>query len=168
MSNLIIRTMTAEDIPSILNNYMEQGEQKPLDVLQYYLNAQDNGELYMFIAQYDNDVAGYVVLYPQTKFGAFGGKGIPKLADFIVFTKYRRKGIGNNILDAAEAKAAEISNSLSLSVGLHSGYGAAQRIYVKRGYVPDGSGLWYDNEPVGYGVQCPNDDDLEMFFLKEF
>lgn len=33
--------------------------------------------------------------------------------------------------------AAETSDTVCLGVGLHSGYGAAQRMYVLRGYVPD-------------------------------
>lgn len=43
-----------------------------------------------------------------------------------------------------EALAAETSDTVCLGVGLHSGYGAAQRMYVLRGYVPDGSGVWYE------------------------
>lgn len=42
------------------------------------------------------------------------------------------------------AQAAETSDTVCLGVGLHSGYGAAQRMYVLRGYVPDGSGVWYE------------------------
>lgn len=29
-----------------------------------------------------------------------------------------------------------------IGVGLHAGYGSAQRMYVKRGYIPDGTGVW--------------------------
>lgn len=42
-------------------------------------------------------------------------------------------------MDAVEALAAVTSDTVCLGVGLHSGYGAAQRMYVLRGYVPDGS-----------------------------
>ena len=52
-----------------------------------------------------------------------------------------------------EALAAETSDTVCLGVGLHSGYGAAQRMYVLRGYVPDGSGV--------------NDDELNLFLSKK-
>ncbi len=56
-----------------------------------------------------------------------------------MFREISHKGIGNKILDAAEKKATEMSEKVQLGVGLHSGYGSAQRIYIKRGYIPDGS-----------------------------
>ena len=44
-----------------------------------------------------------------------------------------------------------------LGVGLHPGYGAAQRLYIKQGYVPDGSGVWFQNKQLK-----PNDRVLMM------
>ena len=46
-------------------------------------------------------------------------------------------------------------------------YGAAQRLYVQRGYVPDGRGVTY-----GYRTLCPGeetriDDDLALWFTRE-
>lgn len=46
-------------------------------------------------------------------------------------------------MDIAEEIAATYADTVYLGVGLHSGYGSAQRMYVKRGYIPDGSGVWY-------------------------
>lgn len=43
--------------------------------------------------------------------------------------------------DIAEQIAATYADIVYLGVGLHSGYGNAQRMYGKRGYVPDGSGV---------------------------
>lgn len=55
-----------------------------------------------------------------------------------------------------------------LGVGLHSGYGSAQRMYIKRGYIPDGSGVWYNNMLLEQNAQCRNDDDLVLYLIKEF
>lgn len=71
-------------------------------------------------------------------------------------------------MDAAEKIAAEYADTVYLGVGLHSGYGSAQRMYVKRGYVPDGTGVWYKDvvcEPYG---GCCNDDDLVLYMAKKF
>ena len=144
-NEIVIRAMTIDDIDKIINGFKEQRWDKPRDVLELYLTEQNNGEVYIFIAEFDNVVAGFTALYPTAKEGPFIDKNIPEISDFNVFTKYQRKGIGNKILEVAEKIAFDISTTkaISLGVGLHSGYGAAQRIYSKRGYIPDGSGVWY-------------------------
>ena len=66
-----------------------------------------------------------------------------------------------------EALAAETSDTVCLGVGLHSGYGAAQRMYVLRGYVPDGSGVWYEGCVWDQYAPCVNDDELNLFLSKK-
>ena len=53
-----------------------------------------------------------------------------------------------------------------ISVGMDPDYGAAQRMYVQRGYVPDGRGLTHNNRYVRRGEQVTVDDDLNLFFTK--
>jgi hypothetical protein len=55
-----------------------------------------------------------------------------------------------------------------LAVGVHSGYGPAQRMYVKRGYNFDGSGVWYKGKQLEQYAACVNDDDLLLFMSKHF
>ena len=70
------------------------------------------------------------------------------------------------LMDIAEKLAKTRSDTVCLGVGLHSGYGSAQRMYVKRGYVPDGTGVWYQNQIcVPYG-NCCNNDDLVLYLSK--
>ena len=70
-------------------------------------------------------------------------------------------------MDVAESIAAKSSDTVCLSVGVHNGYGAAQRMYVKRGYIPDGSGVWYGESVCPQYEDCCNDDDLVLFFSKK-
>ena len=164
--NISIRAMVEKDVDIILSNYTEQGWHKPKEVIEKYLNGQKEKRLYVFVAEYMGDIAGYTVLYPDTDIGPFASEKIPMVSDFIVFKKYQRKGIGNKILDAAEKKASELSDKVQLSVGLHSGYGSAHRIYIKRGYIPDGSGVWYNDVQLEQYAECRNDDELILFFVK--
>ena len=46
-------------------------------------------------------------------------------------------------------------------------YGVAQRLYVLRGYVPDGLGLHWKDHPTRYGEEVRVDDDLVLYFTKE-
>ncbi len=81
--------------------------------------------------------------------------------------KYRKHGIGAALMDTAEKIASEYADTVYLGVGLHSGYGSAQRMYVKRGYIPDGSGVWYHDEICKPHGECKNDDDLVLYFSKK-
>jgi GNAT superfamily N-acetyltransferase len=87
--------------------------------------------------------------------------------DFNVFESYQKQGVGSQLLKAAEEKAREIAAVVTLGVGLHNGYGSAQRLYVKQGYIPDGSGVWFNNQNCAMNVPCCNNDDLVLYLSKE-
>ena len=69
-------------------------------------------------------------------------------------------------MDEAEARVALRSHVVGIGVGMYPDYGPAQRMYVKRGYVPDGRGLCYDGTPVAPMAQVRNDDSLNLLFTK--
>ena len=52
-------------------------------------------------------------------------------------------------------------------VGLDPDYGPAQRLYVLRGYVPDGLGLYYKDHFVKYGEPITIDHNLGLYLTKE-
>ncbi len=60
---------------------------------------------------------------------------------------------------------------VGIGVGLYAGedggYGAAQRLYVKRGYIPDGKGVTYNYHPTTPGNNYSLDDDLILWFTKK-
>lgn len=166
--NLIVRSMIKSDIGKLVNGFLEQGWNKSYELFNYYYNLQENNERLVIIAELSGDVSGYVTLLPYTKVGPFAYRDIPEIVDLNVLIKHQKKGIGNKIMDIAENLAKEKSDYISLSVGLHSGYGSAQRMYVKRGYIPDGSGVWYNGRQLEQYSKCENDDDLTLYFLKSF
>ena len=94
--------------------------------------------------------------------------GYPEIVDFGVLEKYQKRGIGSKLMDAAERIASEYADMVYLGVGLHRGYGSAQRMYVKRGYIPDGSGVWYKDKPCTPYSIYTNDDDFVLYMFKEF
>lgn len=105
-------------------------------------------------------------MLPETTTGPFANQGIPEIKDFNVLMEYRRKRIGTKLMDCAETIAKETNDSISLGVGLYPDYGAAQIMYIKRGYIPDGSGIWHNGKQLKPYEQCVNDDDLNMYFIK--
>ncbi len=130
------------------------------------LRDRDEGRAVALAADFHGSVAGYTNVYPDAQTGAFGGKGLPEIVDFGVLEKYRGRGIGSRLMDAAEAVAARYADTVYLGVGLHSGYGSAQRMYVRRGYIPDGSGAWYKDRVCEPYALCENNDDLVLYLSK--
>jgi ribosomal protein S18 acetylase RimI-like enzyme len=163
---LTIRSMVKSDIEKFVIGFAEQGWHKSYKLFNGYYNQQEKNEKLVIVAEKCGDVSGYVALLPYTNVGPFAYRNIPEIVDFNVLIKYQKKGIGNKIMDIAENLAKEKSGYVSLSVGLHSGYGSAQRMYVKRGYIPDGTGVWYNGKQLEPYTECVNDDDLVLYFLK--
>ena len=164
---LVIRDMAYADAQLITDAEIAQGWDASIDKYLRRLADQKSGASFSLTAEYSGVPAGYINVYPDSKWGPFGGKGWPEIMDFGVLEKYRRQGIGTALMDAAEAVAAEYAEVVYLGVGLHSGYGSAQRMYVKRGYVPDGSGVWYQDKVCKPYADCVNDDDLVLYLSKK-
>jgi len=148
--------------------FIKQGWNKPAAQYAAYFRDQREGTRLVFVAFVNGEFAGYVTLLPNTHTGPFAGKGIPEISDFNVLKTFQRQGIGSRLMDAAEKLAANYGDKVSLGVGLHAGYGSAQRMYVKRRYIPDGSGIWYQDAPLEPYTTCTNDDDLVLYFSKQF
>lgn len=166
---IIIRDMEYADAQTIVDAEIAQGwdAEGRLEKYQQRLEDQKQGKSISLVAECDGSPVGYINLCPDSDRGAFGGKGYPEIIDFGVLEKYRNRGIGSILMDVAEKIAAKYADIVYLGVGLHSGYGSAQRMYVKRGYIPDGSGIWYQDKVCEPYEACQNDDDLVLYFSKE-
>ena len=167
-NELMIRNMEEADARVFTDEEIAQGWHT--DISKYLARLQDQsaGKCVSLTAVYKGLPAGYVSVYLTGLGGAFSGEGLPEIVDFSVLEKYRRKGIGSKLMDVAEEIAGQYANTVWLGVGLHSGYGSAQRMYVKRGYIPDGTGVWYRNKPCAqYETEIENDDDLVLFLSKK-
>lgn len=164
--DLVIGPMEPGDCEALSAGFAAQGWDKPRCQFERYLCEQEKGERKVFMARWQGEAAGYVTLRPQAHAGAFAGKGWPEIVDFNVLEKFQRRGIGWRLMDCAEAEAAKTSRTVCLGVGLHSGYGPAQRMYIKRGYIPDGSGVWYRDRLLGQYEPCVSDDGLVLYLSK--
>lgn len=163
---LLIRNMQSDDATIIAVEECAQGWDSSEDKYLMRCKDQSEGRAVSLVAEYKNQIAGYINVYPNSEWGAFGGLGLPEIMDFGVLEKFRKLGIGTRLMDVAEMVARNYGERVYLGVGLHSGYGSAQRMYVKRGYIPDGSGVWYQDKVCGQYEECCNDDDLVLYFIK--
>lgn len=163
VEKLVIRPMVAADVDAFPAAFAAQGWTKPRRQYVAYFAAQRAGALQVLVAELDGEAAGYLLLKPEAEAGPFSGQHVPEIADFNVLMRFQRRGIGTRLLEEAERLAGD---RVSLGVGLHAGYGAAQRLYSRRGYVPDGSGVWYRDHPLAPYAPCENDDDLVLYMVK--
>ncbi len=167
-NELVIRDMEEADGQAFVEEFTAQGWHPSLSYYQMRMKERAEGKCAALTAVYQGKQAGYVYLFRAAEEGPFAGKGWPIIVDFNVLKKYQRKGIGGRLMDAAEQIAAQYADTVCLGVGLCDAYGSAQRMYVKRGYIPDGSGVWYqDKQCVQYETVCTVDDDLVLFFAKK-
>ena len=135
---LVIRDMEEADGTVFVEEFTAQGWHPSLDYYQKRMQERAEGKCAALTAEYQGKQAGYVYLFLAAEEGPFAGKGWPIIVDFNVLKKYQRKGIGGRLMDA------------------------------KRGYIPDGSGVWYqDRQCVQYETVCTVDDDLVLFLYKK-
>ncbi len=167
-TKVIVRNMELSDAQIIADAEVAQGwiNATP-DKYIMRVEHQAQGKSVALVAEYGSDVAGYINVYTNPDGGAFAGRGFPEIVDFGVLEKYRNRGIGTVLMNTAEQIAASFSDTVCLGVGLHSGYGAAQRMYIKRGYIPDGSGVWYNDSVCKPYSNCCNDDGLILYLSKK-
>lgn len=163
---LIIRNMEPKDAQAITDAEIAQGWDASVEKYHRRLADQNSGKAVALTAEYAGKPVGYINVYPASMWGAFGGMGWPEIMDFGVLEAYRNRGIGTALMDTAEKISAAYADTVYLGVGLHSGYGSAQRMYVKRDYIPDGSGVWYRDKVCGPYEACVNDDDLVLYLSK--
>lgn len=164
---LVIRNMEEADAQIFTDEYTAQGWHSDIEDYLLRLKDQAEGKCVALTAVYQGNPAGSVYVYLEPHDGPFKGNGYPEIHDFSVLKKYQKKGIGNRLMDVAEQIAGQYSDTVCLGVGLCDAYGSAQRMYVKRGYIPDGSGVWYQGKQcVQYETVCTIDDDLILFFTK--
>jgi GNAT superfamily N-acetyltransferase len=161
-----IRLLEAGDPDVISAAFTAVGWRKPAARYDRYLEEQRSGDRVCFVATVRGEFAGYVTVnwnpdYP----GAVEG-GYPEIQDLNVLPAFRRQGIASCLLDHAEREVASRHREVGIGVGLHPGYNAAQRLYVRRGYVPDGRGVTYGNRFVREGEQVALDDGLVLHLTK--
>jgi len=166
MENIVIRKMTYEDISLICKADNDESEAN-ITYLRSNLNNQDSGKCSAFVALYNGQMAGYVFLYYQCKWGGMKNQGVPGIVDLIVFDKFRRNGIATKLMDCVESEARSINSRVYLDVCLNSDYGPAQCFYIKRGYIPDGAGVYYEQEVLKRNEVCYNDEELTLCLVKK-
>ena len=168
---ITIKTLSLADIPTIVDAFQKVNWQKSVSLFEGYYQEQQKSERIVWLAYLGEHFTGYITLKWLSQYEPFISKRIPEIIDLNVLPDLRQSGIGNTLLQVAEEKAANQSDVVGIGVGLYGGadggYGQAQRLYVKRGYLPDGLGVTYGYQSTVPGQSYALDDDLILWFTKK-
>lgn len=163
----IIRKLKSDDIPIIVDSFSKSNwTEKSAEIFERYLREQKVGDRIVWVTYYGREFSGYATLKWESQYGPFQEKKIPEINDLNVLPEFRNLGIGSALMSTCEEKVALKSNIVGIGVGLYSDYGAAQKLYAKRGYVVDGKGITYNYNFVTAGAKYPIDDDLVLWMTK--
>lgn len=167
LEQIEIRAFEEKDIALIVNEFARHHWPKPQSTFDLYWHEQNTNERFMWVAFHKGQFAGYVTLKWVSHYLSFKNQRIPEIMDLNVLPPYRNKGIGTQLLEVAEQLASTQSPVVGLGVGLYDDYGSAQKLYIKKGYIPDGYGVTYNYQAVIPGDNARIDDDLVLWFTKD-
>ena len=162
---MIIKKLTHELVIPLAQAF--KNWPKPLSLFETYCNEQQKNQREIWIALEGENPIGYVTLKWHSDYKVFQDKNIPEINDLNVLPNYRKRGIGSQLLEIAEKAAFEKSDMVGLGVGLYADYGAAQQLYIRKGYVPDANGITYKNRSVTPGEKVVVDDELLLWLVKQ-
>lgn len=164
---LEIRRIQQRDIDLVSEAFGIHGIEKSKNYINKCWQENQRGERITLLAFYHGEFAGSLHLLTKSGYPHFRDNKIPEINDFNVIPIYRKHGIGNALMDAIEKIAFETYGIVGIGVGLYASYASAQRMYAKRGYIPDGRGLMYNGLPAKPGTMVCVDDDLNLFYTKK-
>ncbi|MEQ7128346.1 GNAT family N-acetyltransferase [Actinopolymorpha sp. B11F2] len=121
-----------------------------------------------FVAMHGDEAVGIATIRWESRYAGFRDHGIPLLHQVSVAGPFRRQGIATRLMDTAERLARDRgAATLGITVGLFDEYGPAQRMYARRGYIPDGRGACVGATPVGEGTTVTIGHDLILWLTKD-
>ena len=164
---LKIKKIEQSDIKKLFNAFDAVSWNKPIETFEKYLEEDLQNERFVYIANYNNDIAGDITLKFKSTYPHFAKENIPEIMDLNVLPKFRNKGIATKLLDLIENEIAKKYDKIGLGVGLYKDYGSTQSIYIKRGYLPNKLGVSYNYVDCTPGENYRLDDDLILWFIKQ-
>lgn len=160
--------LEAGDMPRLLAVIKMLGYQKELEYLEQCFERQNQGDMTIVLVVFEGVDVGYCMMNWAPKYSFFKVHELPEIQDLNILQAYRQRGIGRAVIKYCEGLARDKGcQEMGIGVGLDASYGAAQRLYIKMGYVPDGQGISYDRKQIAHGEFRPVDDQLCLMMTKK-
>lgn len=138
--NYTIRKMVPSDIEAIAVTFAPRNKKR--EQYERYFDENQRGERVTLIAVADGRVVGYGNVLWESDYESFRRDGVPEINDLNVIEGHQNHGIGRALIREAERLVAEAGKTVvGIGVGQTPDYAAAQHLYPRLGYVPDGRGI---------------------------
>ncbi|MGH9616694.1 MAG: GNAT family N-acetyltransferase [Acidobacteriaceae bacterium] len=162
-----VRELQAEDVARIATTEGGAAWNGGAEKWNQRLADHGDGKRIVLVAANGDEILGYGSLLWSSGHAPFREAGIPELNDVVVAEQGRNHGVGTRIIHALEERARTANyKKIGVGVGLFSDYGAAQRLYIHLGYVPDGEGISSGSLRVAAGQTVRVDDALVLWLVK--
>lgn len=159
-----IRVLQEKDLPEVRTQFSGFQLSNLCDVL---FEEQQQGKKENWIAIHEGSVVGIVSLNWHSSYEPFTEQNIPEICAVCVLPSHRRQGIATALLNRVEPIALKKCRQIGIALSLDPSSNFAQRMYVKRGYIPDGNGLFYREETLTENQVVTIDSDLKMYLIKK-
>ncbi len=161
-----IRPMKREDAHILHCAFSRQGDDKSLDLLLSYYSDQQRGDRKVFIAEYENEILGYITLLRNSKLGPYKDKYIPQIDDLSVLKPYQQHGLGAYLINVAEKTAVKFSEQICVAIPFTATCDISQNMFSKRDYKLQGTGIWSLDSRVSDGESIILNDDIKVYLIK--
>jgi GNAT superfamily N-acetyltransferase len=133
-----IRAMQAEDVNAIFEAF----QYKMRKQYELYWQGNEDGSRVTLVATDETGlVIGYTNVVFTSEYRPFAEADIPEINDLNVIEDWQKRGVGTALIRQCERIARQRGvKQMGIAFGLTPDYGAAQRLYPKLGYIPDGRG----------------------------
>ncbi|WP_409342665.1 GNAT family N-acetyltransferase [Paenibacillus sp. MBLB4367] len=162
-----LRRMEQRHISEVQSLLAEAGIRKPEGYFENCLFENEQHKRYTLLGYVNGQFAGALHIRYESHYPPFSEQRIPEINDLNVLPKYRKQGVATRLIEESERIVAEQYDTIGIGFGLFKDYGNAQRLYGKLGYIPDGNGIYYNNQPVVPGSMVRVDDDLVLYLTKK-
>lgn len=135
-----VRRMEADDVKGLFEAFRSWN--KPSTQYErYWTENEQSGRVTLVAKDGGGTVIGYANIVWSPEYVPFAEAGIPEINDMNVVSEWQRRGVATALVRECEGIArAAGCETMGIGFGLTPDYGAAQRLYPKLGYIPDGRG----------------------------
>jgi len=165
---LEVSELAKDDPRRLYTAFVRPDWERPLAHFELLLAEHESGLRTVLVAKVDGQLVGHASIFWSPAYPYFRSHSIPEIQDLNVVPQLRRRGVASRLLDEAERRVSVNHAQVGIAFGLHPGYRVAQRLYVARGYVPDGQGVFWRDHYTGEGESVVLDDDLLLHLVKRF
>jgi GNAT superfamily N-acetyltransferase len=167
MNTSAIERVAPTDLAHVIQLFIQQVYPGRPEEAHRHFSGHLEGQADTFLAGVDGSLAGYLTIRWHSKNPQFRQHNIPLIHHLGVFPQFQRQGIASRLMDVAEELIATRATQAGITVGLFDEYGPAQRLYAKRGYIPDGRGVCQGQRPLTQGESVVIDHDLILWLTKD-